>query len=155
APVSVFVHGGAWRAGLAINYAYAAEMFVNAGAHHVVLDFNNVLETGGDLMVMADQVRRAVASVHPNATNFPRDPDGLYLSAHSSGGHLTGVLLTTDWKKDFGLPPTVIKGGVCGSGMYDLKPVRLSKRSSYVKFTDEVEDKLSPQRHLELLAAPV
>ena len=61
APVSVFVHGGAWRAGLAINYAYAAEMFVNAGAHHVVLDFNNVLETGGDLMVMADQVRRALA----------------------------------------------------------------------------------------------
>src|SRR5262249_19226332 len=55
----------------------------------------------------------------------------------------------------FGLPPTVIKGGVCGSGMYDLKPVRMSKRSSYVKFTDAVEDKLSPQRHLDLLAAPV
>src|SRR5262249_61704778 len=71
------------------------------------------------------------------------------------GGHLAGVVLTTDWEKDFGLPPTVIKGGVCGSGMYDLKPVRLSKRSSYVKFTDAVEDKLSPQRHLELLAAPV
>src|SRR5262250_1378351 len=33
APVSVFVHGGAWRTGLAVNYAYAAEMFVNAGAH--------------------------------------------------------------------------------------------------------------------------
>src|SRR5215475_14420371 len=32
APVSVFVHGGAWRTGLAKNYAYAAEMFVNAGA---------------------------------------------------------------------------------------------------------------------------
>src|SRR5262249_7531161 len=61
----------------------------------------------------------------------------------------------TDWEKDFGLPPTVIKGGVCGSGMYDLKPVRMSKRSSYVKFTDAVEDKLSPQRHLDLLAAPL
>src|SRR6266446_5775415 len=48
-----------------------------------------------------------------------------------------------------------VKGGVCGSGMYDLKPVRLSKRSSYVKFTDAIEDNLSPQRHLELLAAPV
>jgi len=155
APVSVFVHGGAWRAGLAINYAYAAEMFVNAGAHHVVLDFNNVLETGGDLMVMADQVRRAFTWVYRNAKSFGGDPERLYVCGHSSGGHLAGVLLTTDWEKDFGLPPTVIKGGVCGSGMYDLKPVRLSKRSSYVKFTDEVEDKLSPQRHLELLAAPV
>ena len=83
----VFVHGGAWRAGLAINYAYAAEMFVNAGAHHVVLDFNNVLETGGDLMVMADQVRRAVAWVYRNAKSFGGDPERLYVCGHSSGGH--------------------------------------------------------------------
>ena len=76
APVSVFVHGGAWRTGLAKNYAYAAEMFVNARAHHVVLDFNNVLETGGDLMVMADQVRRAVAWIYRNAKSFGGDPSG-------------------------------------------------------------------------------
>jgi arylformamidase len=155
APVNVFVHGGAWRTGLAANYAYAAEMFVNAGAHHVVLDFNNVLETGGDLMVMANQVRRAVAWVYRNAGSFGGDPERLYVCGHSSGGHLAGVLLTADWQAEFGLPPTLIKGGVCGSGMYDLKPVRLSKRSAYVKFTDEVEDKLSAQRHLDKLVAPV
>jgi arylformamidase len=74
---------------------------------------------------------------------------------HSSGGHLTGVLLTTDWQREFGLPPTIIKGGVCGSGMYDLKPVRLSRRSSYVKFTDDMEQALSSQRHIDKLAAPV
>src|SRR5207302_9276437 len=74
---------------------------------------------------------------------------------HSSGGHLTGVLLTTDWQKDFGLPPSLIKAGVCGSGMFDLKPVRLSKRSSYVKLTDEIEEKLSSQRHIDRLVAPV
>jgi arylformamidase len=155
APVNVFVHGGAWRTGLAKNYAHAAEMFVNAGAHHVVLDFANVTETGGDLMPMVDQVRRAVAWVYRNAQSFGGDPERLYLCGHSSGGHLAGVLLTTDWQKDFGLPPTLIKGGVCASGMYDLKPVRLSKRSSYVKFTDEVEEALSAQRHLDKLVAPV
>ena len=80
APVNVFVHGGAWRTGLAANYAYAAEMFVNAGAHLVVLDFNNVLETGGDLMAMADQVRRGVAWVYKNATSFGGDPERLYVS---------------------------------------------------------------------------
>jgi len=155
APVNVFVHGGAWRTGLAANYAYAAEMFVNASAHHVVLDFNNVLETNGDLMVMAEQVRRGVAWVYRNAASFGGDSERLYVCGHSSGGHLAGVLLTTDWQKEFGLPPTLIKGGVCGSGMFDLKPARLSKRSSYVKFTDETEDKLSPQRHLDQLVAPV
>src|SRR5215218_3239288 len=39
APISIFVHGGAWRRGAASDFAYQAEMFVRAGAHHVVLDF--------------------------------------------------------------------------------------------------------------------
>jgi arylformamidase len=39
--------------------------------------------------------------------------------------------------------------------MFDLKPVRLSARSSYVKFTDEIEQALSPQRHLDRLTVPV
>ena len=155
APVHVFVHGGAWRSGLAKDYHYAAEMFVNAGANFVVLDFTNVRETGGDLMPMADQIRRGVAWVYKNAKSFGGDPERLYISGHSSGGHWAGVLLTTDWQKDFGLPPTFIKGGVAASGMFDIKPVRLSARSSYVKFTDDVEDKLSAQRHLGKLVAPV
>ena len=41
------------------------------------------------------------------------------------------------------------------SGMYDMKPVRLSKRSSYVKFTDEMEQAMSSQRQLDLLRAPI
>ena len=39
--------------------------------------------------------------------------------------------------------------------MYDLKPVRLSKRSAYVKFTDRMEDLLSAQRHLDGLNTPL
>ena len=155
APVNVFVHGGAWRAELARDYGFPAEMFVSAGAHLVVLDFNNVIETGGNLMAMAEQVRRAVIWVYRNAESFGGDPERLYVSGHSSGGHLAAVLLTTDWLGNFDIPPNIIKGGVCGSGLYDLKAVRLSKRSSYVKFTDEVEDALSPQRHIDKLLCPV
>ena len=36
-----------------------------------------------------------------------------------------------------------------------MKAVRLSKRNSYVKFTDEMEQSMSSQRHLDLLRAPV
>ncbi len=39
------------------------------------------------------------------------------------------------------------------SGMYDMKPVRLSARSSYVKFTDAMEDAMSSQRHIDRLHA--
>jgi arylformamidase len=155
APINVFIHGGAWRVGAAKDYAFPAELFVQAGAHFVVPDFAPVQELGGNLMPMAAQVRRAVAWVHRNAKSFGGDPDRLYVSGHSSGAHLAGVVLVTDWRKDFGLPADTVKGGLCCSGMFDLKPVRLSARSRYVKFTDDMEDALSAQRHLDRLKAPV
>ena len=155
APINIFIHGGAWRGGLAKDFAYPAELFVSAGAHYVVLDFISVIEANGSLTPMAEQVRRAVAWVYRNARSFGGDPDRIYVSGHSSGGHHTGVVLVTDWRKDFNLPADTVKGGLSCSGLFDLKPVRLSARSSYVKFTDEIEQALSSQRHLDKLNTPV
>jgi arylformamidase len=39
--------------------------------------------------------------------------------------------------------------------MYDLKPVRMSARSGYVKFTDEMEQALSAMRHLDKVHTPL
>jgi arylformamidase len=155
APIFVMIHGGAWLVGEARNYAYPAEMFVNAGAHYVALDFVQIKEAGDDLRIMAGQVLRAIAWVYGNADKFDGDRERLYIGGHSSGGHLCGLALVTDWQKDFGLPEGVVKGGLCMSGLYDMKPVRLSKRSSYVKFTDETEQAMSSQRYLDRLRAPV
>jgi arylformamidase len=155
APVAVFVHGGAWRGTFARDSAYGAEAMVRAGAHFVVLDFINVIESGGDLMPMIAQVRGGVAWAARNAASFGGDPGRLYVIGHSSGAHLGGCVLITDWEKDFGLPRDVVKGATLCSGMYDLKPARLSARSNYVKFTDAVEDALSTQRHLDRINCPV
>lgn len=155
APICVFIHGGAWRLGEAKSYAFPAEAIVGAGAHFAALDFASVDATGGDLMPIADQVRRAVAWVYANAPSFGADPQRLYVFGHSSGAHLAGVVLTTDWAGDFGLPADAIRGGLVISGMYDLEPVRLSARSEYVRFTDATVNALSPQRHVDRLTCPV
>jgi len=155
APVVIYIHGGAWRNGTAKDFAFPAEMFMNAGAHFVVPDFVQVQDAGGSLLPIIEQVRRAVTWVYKNAASFGGDAERTFITGHSSGAHLAGVTLVTDWVSDYGLPPDVIKGGLLVSGMYDLKPVRLSKRSEYVKFTDEIEEKLSSQRHLDNLNAPV
>jgi arylformamidase len=155
APVMVFTHGGAWRNGTAKDAAFQAEMYINAGAHLVIVDFVQVQDAAGSLLPMIQQVRRAVAWVYQNARSFGADPNQMFVSGHSSGAHLTGCLLVTDWQKEFGLPANIIKGGLVVSGMYDLKPVRLSKRGEYVKFTDEIEQALSSQRHIDQLNAPI
>ena len=85
-------------------------MFVHAGAHFVVLDFINVIEAGGSLMPMAEQVRAA----WPGCTRMRRTlaaiPQRLYVSGFSSGAHLGGVVLITDWQADFGLPNDIVRG---------------------------------------------
>ena len=154
APINVFIHGGAWRTRSVKDYAFLAEMVVRGGGHWVGLDFDGVEGTKGDLLPMADQVRRGVAWVYKNAKSFGGDPDRIYVSGQSSGAHLAGNVVTTDWK-DYGVPNDIVKGALLCSGMYDLKPVRLSKRSEYVAFTDEAEEKLSSQRRLDRLNCPV
>jgi arylformamidase len=129
-------------------------MFVRAAAHHVVLDFASIDDLKGDLAAMVEQVRRAVAWVHANAATIGGDRERIYLSGHSSGAHIGGCVATTDWSR-YGAPQTLLKGALLCSGMYDLAPVRLSKRSQYVAFTDAVVDDLSAIRHIDKLACPV
>jgi len=155
APINFFVHGGAWRSGFARDYGFLAEMFVHAGAHFVVPDFASVQEVDGSLHPLAAQVRRALAWVYRHAKEIGGDPERIYISGHSSGAHLAGVLLTTDWQTDFDLPADVIKGGLCCSGIYELKPVGLSSRSSYLKITEDIERTLSPNRNLAHVQAPI
>jgi arylformamidase len=154
APVGIFIHGGAWRNGAAAEFTYLAEPFVDLGAHFVVLDFTNVDNAGGSLFPMVEQVRRAVGWVYRNAETFSGDRNRLHLISHSSGSHLAGCTVTHNWARD-GLPLDILKDATLSSGMYDLKPVRLSKRSKYVKFTDVMEEELSAMRHLDRLHTPL
>ena len=103
---------------------------------------------------MAEQIRRAVGWIYHNAAQLGVDPGQIYLGGHSSGGHLCGVALVTDWAAR-GLPDNIVKAGLCMSGLYEMLPVRLSKRSAYLKFTPESEAAMSAIRQLDRLRVPV
>ena len=155
APIVAFVHGGAWRSGIARNFAHLGESFTSAGLHCAVLDFSNIDETGGNLMTMAKQVRAAIAWIARNAGDLQADASRIYIAGHSSGAHLSGCAVIADWERDYALPGDVIKAAVLMSGMYDMTPVSLSKRSSYVNFTAETIEELSAIRHLDRVRCPL
>src|SRR3984893_9554070 len=97
------------------------------------------------------------AGQSPGSTAMPRAlaviPDG-FISRPIPPARISGCVVTHDWRKQ-DLPIDILKGAALSSGMYDLKPVRLSKRSKYVKVTDEMEEALSAARHIDKLHTPL
>ncbi len=152
APIHVFLHGGAWQRLTKDESAFPAPAFVENGIVYIAVNFAVIPKVR--LPEMIEQCRRAVVWIARNAWRFGGDASRIHLSGHSSGGHLAGVLLTTDWTA-LGLEASPLRTGLVASGMYDLGPVLLSARSSYVKLDKAEEDALSPMRHLDRVECPI
>ena len=156
APIHVHFRGGGWRHLLPRReHGFIAEMFVRAGAHFVLPDFEGIDKNGGNFAPIAQQVRRAIAWLYGNGAQFGGDPARIYVSGHSTGAHLAAVVATTDWKAEFGLPADVVKGTVCSSGIYDLLPAGISMRFPTGNFDEATVAALSPIHHVAKLAAPI
>src|SRR2546430_15769626 len=90
-------------------------MFVNAGANFIAIDFIGINQAGGDLRLMAAQVRSAIAWAYKNAASFGADTNRLYIGGRSSGAQLTAGALGTHWEREYGGPTDIVKGGSCPS----------------------------------------
>jgi arylformamidase len=154
-PAVIFIHGGAWRGGSASQYAFVADALVDSGCAVLIADFAPVTDLDGDLVAMAEQIRRAVAWVADHAESLGLDPSRIHLVGHSSGAHLAAVAAGSGWREAQRQRPSPIASLTLCSGLYDLKPVRLSARSRYLSLDDESEALLSPIRHLTRMAVPV
>lgn len=142
APIQVFIHGGYWRALDKADFSYVARAFQPAGAATVVIDYGLIPSVDMDELVR--QCRAAVAWVYRNARSFGGDPEQIFVSGHSAGGHLVAMLMATDWPAFDALPADLIKGGTGISGLYDLEPIRLSYLNESLKLTPEQARRNSP-----------
>jgi arylformamidase len=152
APVCVFVHGGAWRNFTKDDHASIAAPLVAAGITAVILNFSKVPAVR--LPEVVAQVQRGLAWTYRNAESFGGDRRRLFLVGHSSGAHLAAAALTVPTSNGDVLD-SVVRGAILISGAYDLEPVMLSARSSYLEISKEEERELSPVRHVERLRCPI
>ena len=153
APVVVYHHGGAWTRSSKDQCSYVAPPFVAAGVNVVVLDFNLAPQVSLDEIVR--QNRAGIAWAWHNAAEYGWDRDRIHSVGHSSGGHICGMMLVTDWEGMYGLPADVIKSAAPCSGMYDLEPVRFSHRNSYLDLTEKAADRNSSIRHIPGKGFPI
>ena len=141
APIHVFVHGGYWHRLDKADFSFVVRGLRPAGAVTVVVNYGLIPAVDMDTLVR--QCRSAVAWVHAHASEIGGDPSRIFVSGHSAGGHLTAMLLATDWTT-LGRPADLVKGGVAISGLYDLEPIRLCYLNDVLALTPETARRNSP-----------
>lgn len=149
APLHVFIHGGYWQAMDKEHFSYVADGLVPHGFDVAVLDYALAPEVSVTEIVA--QCRRALAWLWREAETFGFDAGNITVSGHSAGGHLTAMLLLTDWPAiSDDLPKGLVRGGLAISGLYDLEPIRLSYLNEALGLDEAEASAVSP---MHLLAA--
>ena len=152
APVHLFIHGGYWRAMDKSDYSFIADVFHPAGATTVIINYDLCPTVTLDTIVA--QTMRAIAWTWRNIAEHGGDPDRLYVSGNSAGGHLTAMALAHDWEAD-GLPADIIKGAIPVTGVMDCEPVPDITVNEQVRLDRESARRLSPLRNPPRRRLPV
>ncbi len=153
-PVHLFFHGGYWQSLSSKQFAFAAPAYLDAGAIWIAVDY--ALCPSVTMTELARQCRAATAFAWAHARDWGGDPEQLFVAGHSAGGHITALLLSTEWRQ-FGarLPRAPVKGGLAISGLYDLEPIRLSYVNNKLRMDEAEAHALSPIQHVPTRAAPL
>jgi arylformamidase len=116
APLAVFIHGGWWR-----NFEPSLFSHLAAGlnAHGIAVAMPGYnLCPQVRIADIVDEMRRALVTL------WRRYGQRMLVLGHSAGGHLTAVLLATDWPAfDDAMPADMVAAGYAISGVYDLAPL--------------------------------
>ena len=92
-PVLVFVHGGNWNSGDKKTYNFLGRNFAKKGITTVIVGYT--LSPDANFDTMANQVGQAVMWTKNNIANYKGDPNKIFLTGHSAGGHLIALVGTS------------------------------------------------------------
>ena len=121
-PLLIYIHGGYWQRGDKNMYSFLAGAFMDAGINVAIINYTlTPLCRIGDIAV---QMRRGLAWLWRHGRELRFDRERLSVMGHSAGGHLTAMMMATDWPAFASdLPADLVRAAVPISGIFELEPL--------------------------------
>lgn len=115
-PVLVFVHGGNWNSGDKKTYGFFGRNFAKKGITTVIVGYT--LSPNATYNIMAQQVAKAVEWTKENISKYNGNPNEIFLTGHSAGGHLVALVGTNPkYLKDKSIIKGIILNDAAGLDM--------------------------------------
>ena len=114
--VLVFVHGGNWNSGDKKTYWFLGRNFARKGITTVIVGYS--LSPNNDYDEMAKEVANAVEWTKLNIEKYKGDPNEIFITGHSAGGHLAALVGTNPkYLKDVSIIKGIILNDAAGLDM--------------------------------------
>ncbi len=159
--ILIFVHGGNWVHGKKSIYKFFGKGMARKGIIGVIVDYR--LSPSAEYDGMATDVANAVKWVKQNCLSFGGDTNNIFISGHSAGGQLAGLVATDNFYFEKLRMRNPIKGTVLidgfGLDMYRYFKASTSEKDTLYKrvFTNDPSNwkKASPAYHLKKGMPPI
>ena len=137
APLTMFIHGGYWRAMDPSFHSHMARGLNERGFAVAIVGYDLCpIVTIADII---EQVQRACASL------WQRFNRRMLVCGHSAGGHLTAAMVATDWQKLWPkVPSDLVPAGYAISGVFDLRPLTKTSMNQDFRLDDAEAERISP-----------
>ncbi|MBC6367513.1 alpha/beta hydrolase [Algoriphagus sp. AK58] len=89
-PVLIFIHGGSWHSGRKEIYDFMGSRLARRGVVTVIIDYP--LAPDYQVQAMEKASFLAVKWVKDNISQYGGDPENIFISGHSAGGHLAALV---------------------------------------------------------------
>lgn len=154
APLLVYIHGGYWQRGDKSIYSFLAVPFTKRGVDVAVIGYD--LCPSVTIARIVEELREALTYLWLGADDLKINRERITVMGHSAGGHLTEMMMGTDWpamRAD--LPATMIRSGIPVSPLSLLEPVRLTSLNDGIQMNAEQAAAESPMlNHPPVTNAP-
>lgn len=115
-PVLVYVHGGNWNSGDKKLYGFFGRNFAKKGITTVVVGYT--LSPNANYNDMAVEVAKAIEWTKENIAKYKGNPNQIFLTGHSAGGHLVAIVGTNPkYLKDKSIVKGIILNDAAGLDM--------------------------------------